>query len=46
MGETRWIPETLFDELGFRMSNRVDKVHYEARTAHQHLLPFEHAFFG
>ena len=46
MADKRWIAETLFDELGFRMSYRVDKVHYEARTAHQHLLLFEHAFFG
>jgi spermidine synthase len=46
MADKRWIAETLFDELGFRISYRVDKVHYEARTADQHLLLFEHAFFG
>ena len=46
MADKRWIAETLFDELGFRMSYRVDKVHDEARTAHQHPLLFEHAFFG
>jgi spermidine synthase len=46
MTDKRWIAETLFDELGFRTSYRVDKVHYETRTAHQHLLLFEHVFFG
>jgi spermidine synthase len=42
----RWIAETLFDDLGIRMSYRVDKVLYEARTAHQHLVLFEQPFFG
>jgi len=42
----RWIAETLFDDLGLRMSYRVDKVLYEAHTAHQHLVLFEHRFFG
>ena len=46
MGETRWIPETLFDELGFRMSYRVERVLHETRTEHQHLVLFEHKFFG
>jgi hypothetical protein len=42
----RWIPETLFDDLGFRMSFRVDKVLYELQTEHQHLVLFEQPFFG
>jgi spermidine synthase len=42
----RWIAETLFDDLGIRMSYRVDKVLYEAHTAHQHLVLFEQPFFG
>ena len=42
----RWIAETLFDDLGVRMSYRVDKVLYEARTAHQHLVLFEQPIFG
>jgi spermidine synthase len=42
----RWIAETLFDDLGFRMTFEVDKVLYEMQTAHQHLLLFEHRFFG
>jgi spermidine synthase len=46
MGEVRWIPETLFDDLGFRMSYRVERVLYETRTEHQHLVLFEHKFFG
>ena len=32
MADKRWIAETLFDELGFRMSYRVDKVLYETHT--------------
>jgi spermidine synthase len=46
MAEKRWIAETLFDDLGFRMSFRVDKVLYELQTEHQHLVLFEQAFFG
>src|SRR6516165_9402959 len=42
----RWIAETLFDDLGFRMTFEVDKVLYELQTAHQHLVLFEHRFFG
>jgi spermidine synthase len=42
----RWIAETLFDDLGFRMTFAVDKVLYEAQTAHQHLVLFEQPFFG
>ena len=42
----RWIAETLFDDLGFRMTFEVDKVLYEMQTAHQHLVLFEHRFFG
>lgn len=46
MTEKRWIAETLFDELGFRMSYEVDRVLHESRTEHQHLVLFEHKFFG
>jgi spermidine synthase len=46
MAEKRWIPETLFDDLGFRMSYQVDKVLYEMQTEHPHLVLFEHPFFG
>ena len=42
----RWIAETLFDDLGFRMTFAVDKVLYEVQTEHQHLVLFEHEFFG
>ena len=41
-----WIAETLFDDLGFRMTFEVDKVLYELQTEHQHLVLFEHRFFG
>jgi spermidine synthase len=44
--EKRWIPETLFDDLGFRMSFQVDRVLYELQTDHQHLILFEQAYFG
>ena len=46
MAEKRWIPETLFDELGFRMTYEVEGVLYETQTEHQHLILFEHKFFG
>jgi spermidine synthase len=46
MSGKRWIPETLFDDLGFRMTFAVDRVLYETRTKHQHLVLFEHAFLG
>ena len=42
----RWISETLFDELGFRMTYEVERVLYELQTEHQHLVLFEHRFFG
>jgi spermidine synthase len=46
MAKRRWIAETLFDRWGVRMSYTVDKVLYERQTEHQHLVLFEHRFFG
>src|ERR1700693_3900821 len=46
MAEKRWIPETLFDALGFRMTFQVERVLYEMQTEHQHLVLLEHIFFG
>jgi spermidine synthase len=46
LAEKRWIAETLFDDLGFRMTFQVDKVLYEMQTEHQHLVLFEQPFFG
>ena len=46
MAEKRWIPETLFDPEGFRMTYEVERVLYEMQTEHQHLVLFEHQFFG
>src|SRR5215210_3352289 len=46
MAEKRWIPETLFDELGFRMTYLADKILHEDRTEFQHLVLFEHKHFG
>jgi spermidine synthase len=46
VAEKRWIPETLFDEFGFRMTYAVEKVLYEMQTEHQHLVLFENKFFG
>ena len=46
MAEKRWIAETLFDDLGFRMTFQVEKVLYEMQTEHQHLVLFEQPFFG
>src|SRR5258708_35811115 len=46
MAEKRRIPETLVDELGIRMTYEVERVIYELQTEHQHLVLFEHSFFG
>ncbi|MGA2894858.1 MAG: polyamine aminopropyltransferase [Xanthobacteraceae bacterium] len=46
MTEKRWIPETIFDDLGFRMTFQADKVLYELQTEHHHLVLFEQPFFG
>jgi spermidine synthase len=46
MAEQRWISETLFTPEGFRASYAVDKVLQEVQTEHQHLVLFEHRFFG
>jgi spermidine synthase len=46
VAKKRWIAETLFEPLGFRMSYAADRVIYEARTAHQHLVLFKNKFFG
>jgi spermidine synthase len=46
MAEKRWIPETLFDEFGFRMTYAVERVRYEMHTEHQNLVLFEHRYFG
>jgi spermidine synthase len=46
VAEKRWIAETLFDDLGFRMSYVAERVLYETQTAHQHLVLFENKFFG
>jgi spermidine synthase len=46
MARERWIPETLFDDLGLRMSYEVERVIHETQTSHQHLVLFEHGYFG
>ncbi len=46
MAAKRWIPEILFDELDFRMTYAAERVLYETQTEHQHLILFEHKFFG
>src|SRR5215472_847813 len=46
MADQRWIPETLFEKLGFRMTFEVERVLYETETAHQHLVLFQHKHFG
>src|SRR5436309_12141636 len=46
MAGERWIAETLFDDLGFRMTFKVERVLYETQTEHQHLVLFENKLFG
>src|SRR6202158_3331112 len=42
----RRISETLVDAHGFGMAYEVERVLYETQTEHQHLVLFEHKFFG
>jgi len=46
MAQKRWIAETLFDDLGFRLSLAAKRVLYETQTEHQHLVLFDQKFFG
>ena len=46
MTQDRWISETLFDDLGFRVSYEVKRVLYEMKTGHQDLVLFENPYFG
>src|SRR5262245_55289280 len=46
MATERWISETLFDDLGFRMTFKAERVLYEMQTEHQHLVLFEQRHFG
>jgi spermidine synthase len=46
MPNKRWIAESLFDALGFRVSYAIERVLYQTQTEHQHLVLFEHEFFG
>ena len=46
MTADRWISETLFDDRGFRMTYKVERVLYEMQTEHQQLVLFEHSHFG
>src|SRR5437870_6287896 len=46
MAGERWIAETLFDDLGFRMTFKVERVLYETQTEHQTLVLFENKLFG
>ncbi|MGE3145160.1 MAG: polyamine aminopropyltransferase [Pseudorhodoplanes sp.] len=42
----RWISETLFEDLGLRISYEAERVLYETRTEHQNLVLFENRRFG
>src|SRR5256884_979146 len=46
MADKRRIPETLFDDIGIRMTYEVERVIYELQTEHQHLVLYEPPFFG
>ena len=46
MAEKRWIAETLFDDLGFRMTIRSIRCSTNCKPSHQHLVLFEQPFFG
>lgn len=42
----RWLPETLFDELGIRMTYEAERILVERKTEHQNLVLFQHGFLG
>ena len=42
----RWISETLHEREGLRVSDAADRVLYEAKTRHQHLVLFQNRLFG
>jgi spermidine synthase len=42
----RWIAETLFDEIGLRLTYAAGRVRHESRSAHQHLVVFDHRHLG
>ena len=46
MADKRWLPETLFDDLGFRMTFAVEQGALRAADQHQHLVLFEQQHFG
>lgn len=46
MADERWISETLFDDLSFRMTYKAERVLYEVKTEHQDLILFENRRFG
>ena len=46
MTDKRWMTETLFEDLGLRTSFAAERVLYETRTEHQHLVLFENRHFG
>ena len=46
MTAKRWISETLFEDLGLRISYEAERVLYETRTEHQNLVLFENRRFG
>ena len=46
MNDKRYIPETLFDELGFRMSFAAEKIVFQGQGDLQSLVLFENKRFG
>ena len=46
MSDERYIPETLFDELGFRMSFAAEKIVFQGQGELQSLILFENKRFG
>jgi len=44
--DPRWVTETLHEQEGLRTSYRADRVLFEERTEHQHLVIFDNPTFG
>jgi spermidine synthase len=44
--DKRWIAETLFDRFGLRVLLAAGRMRHETRSAHQHLMVFDHRHLG
>lgn len=46
MSSKNFISETLFEEIGFKVSYKAEKILFEDKTEHQDMVLFQNPFFG